>query len=64
MSRRDYEEGYEEARRDMRERELGTSGGDKGFTVAVIVKYVAIVVVVLIIAYVVLQIVNSLSGIF
>lgn len=36
MSRRDYEEGYEEARRDMRERELGPSGGgDKGFTVSI-----------------------------
>ncbi|CAN5153912.1 hypothetical protein BH24ACT19_BH24ACT19_19730 [soil metagenome] len=65
MSRRDYEEGYEEARREMKERELGSSGGgDKGFTIAVIVKYVAIVVVVLIIAYVVLQIVNGLSGVF
>ena len=61
MSRRDYDEGREDARREMEERELGSSrgGANSGFTVAVIVKYVAIVVIVIIIAYVVLRILEG-----
>ena len=63
MSRRDYDEGYEEARREMQERELGSSGrGSSGFTVAVIVKYIAIIVVVVIIAYVVLRVLEGVQS--
>ncbi len=64
MSRRDYDEGREDARREMQERELGASrgGGDKAFTAAVIVKYIAVIVVVLIIAYVVLRILNTVGS--
>ena len=64
MSKRDYDEGREDARREMQERELGsTSGsGNSGFVVATIVKYVAIVVVVIIIAYVLLRIVNTVGS--
>ncbi len=52
MSRRDYEE----------ERGLGSShGGSTGFTVAVIVKYLALIFVVVIIAYVVLQILEVIQ---
>jgi hypothetical protein len=38
MSRRDYEEGYEDARREMREREFDSSrrGDDSSFTAAVL----------------------------
>jgi hypothetical protein len=55
--RRDYEEGYEDARRDMMERETGSrrGGGDGAFTAAVFI-------VVLIIAYVVLRIVGALQA--
>ena len=64
--RRDnYEEGYEDARREMEERELGSSrrgGGD--FTAAVFIKYLAIVIVVVIVAYVVLQILGVIQGAF
>ena len=63
--RRDYEEGYEDARRDMTERETGSRrGGDGAFTAAVFIKYAAIVIVVLIIAYVVLRIVGVIRGAF
>jgi hypothetical protein len=60
--RRDYDEGYEDARRDMAERETGSRrGGDGAFTAAVFIKYAAIVVVVIIIAYVVLRILRVLQ---
>jgi len=66
MGRRsdDYEEGYEDARREMQERELGSSrrGGD--FTAAVLIKYLAIIVVVIIVAYVVLQILGVIQNAF
>ncbi len=64
MIRRDYDEGYEDARREMEERELRPSrpsGGD--FTAAFFIKYLAIVVIVVIIAYVVLQILSTMRGI-
>jgi hypothetical protein len=66
MSRRDYDEGYEEARREMQEREFGSSRGDSGgaFTAAVFIKYLAIVVVVIIVAYVVLQILQTVQTAF
>ncbi len=63
--RRDYEEGYEDARREMEEREVGSprrSGGE--FTAAVFIKYLAIVIVVIIVAYVVLDVVNVIEGFF
>ncbi len=65
VSRRDYDEEREDARREMQERELGsTSGsGNSGFTVAVIVKYVAIVIVVVIIAYVVLGVLEGVQSV-
>lgn len=64
MSKRDYEEGYEDARREMQEREFGSPrrGGD--FTAAVLIKYLAIIVVVIIVAYVVLQILGVIQGAF
>jgi hypothetical protein len=64
--RRDYEEGYEDARRDVMDRETGSrrGGGDGAFTAAVFIKYAAIVIVVLIIAYVVLRIVGALQAAF
>ena len=64
--KRDYDEGYEDARRDMMERETGSrrGGGDGAFTAAVFIKYAAIVIVVLIIAYVVLRIVGVIQGAF
>ncbi len=66
MSRRDYDEGYEEARREMQEREFGSrgGGGSSSFTAAVFIKYLAIVIVVLIVAYVVLQILRTVQGAF
>ena len=61
--RRDYDEGYEDARKDMMDRETGSrhGGGDGAFTAAVFIKYAAIVIVVLIIAYVVLRILRVLQ---
>jgi hypothetical protein len=60
--KRDYDEGYEDARRDMAERETGSRrGGDGAFTAAVFIKYAAIVIVVIIIAYVVLRILRVLQ---
>jgi hypothetical protein len=60
--RRDYDEGYEDARRDMAERETGSRrGGDGAFTAAVFIKYAAIIIVVIIIAYVVLRILRVLQ---
>jgi hypothetical protein len=60
--RRDYDEGYEDARRDMAERETGSRrGGDGAFTAAVFIKYAAIVIVVIIIAYVVIRILRVLQ---
>jgi len=48
------------------ERETGSrrGGGDGAFTAAVFIKYAAIVIVVLIIAYVVLRIVGALQASF
>ena len=61
--RRDYDEGYEDARRDMVERETGSRrGGDGAFTAAVFIKYAAIVIVVIIIAYVVLRILRAIQA--
>ncbi len=61
--RRDYDEGYEDARREMMERETGSRrGGDGAFTAAVFIKYAAIVIVVLIIAYVVLRILGAIQS--
>ncbi len=61
--RRDYDEGYEEARREMMDRETGSRrGGDGAFTAAVFIKYAAIVIVVLVIAYLVLRIVGAIQG--
>jgi hypothetical protein len=63
--RRYYDEGYEDARRDMMDRETGSRrGGDGAFTAAVFIKYAAIVIVVLVIAYVVLRIVGAIQGAF
>ena len=59
--RRDYDEGYEDARRETMERETGTRGGD-GATAAVFIKYAAIVIVVLVIAYVVLRILRAIQA--
>jgi hypothetical protein len=61
MSRRDYDEGYEDARREMEERELGSSrrcGGD--FTTAMLIKYLAIITI----TYLVLQILGVVQGAF
>jgi hypothetical protein len=61
--RRDYDEGYEDARRDMVEGETGSRrGGDGAFTAAVFIKYAAIVIVVIIIAYVVLRILRAIQA--
>ena len=61
--RRDYDEGYEDARRDMAERETGSRrSGDGALTAAVFIKYAAIVIVVIIIAYVVLRILRVLQA--
>jgi hypothetical protein len=49
--RRDYDEGYEEARRDMMDRETGSHRGGNGAFTAVFIEYAAIVIVVLVIAY-------------
>ena len=60
--RDEYEEGYEDARREMRERELGSQRNDTSFTAAMFIKYAAIIIVVLIIAYVVLQVLWAIQG--
>jgi hypothetical protein len=61
--RRDYDEGYEDARREMAERETGSRrSGDGAFTAAVFIKYAAIVIVVLIIAYVVLRVLRAIQA--
>jgi hypothetical protein len=63
--RREYDEGYEDARREMMDRETSSRrGSDGAFTAAVFIKYAAIVIVVLIIAYVVLRIVGVIQGAF
>ncbi len=63
MSKRDYDEGYEDARKEMQEREFGSrGGGGSSFTAAVLIKYLAIVIVVIIVAYVILRILNSITG--
>jgi hypothetical protein len=63
--RRDYDEGYEDARREMMERETGPRRGSEGAcSAAVFIKYAAIVIVVLVIAYVVLRIVGAIRGAF
>ena len=63
--RRDYDEGYEDARKDMMDRETGSRrSSDGAFTAAVFIKYAAIVIVVLVIAYVVLRIVGAIQGAF
>ncbi len=63
MSRRDYEEGREDARQELRE-PGGPSrgGGDKAFTAAIIVKYIAVIVIVIIVAYVVLRVLNTVQS--
>ena len=61
--RRDYDEGYEDARRDLMDREPGSRSGGGAFTAAVFIKYAAIVIVVLIVAYVVLRIVGAIQGV-
>ena len=62
MSSRYYDEGYEDARREMEEREeLGSSrrgGGD--FTAAMLIKYLAIITV----AYLLLQILGVIQDAF
>src|SRR5215212_2066867 len=61
--RRDYEESYEDARRDMMEHETGSRrSGDGAFTAVVFIKYAAIVIVVLVIAYVVLRILRAIQA--
>jgi hypothetical protein len=61
--RRDYEEGYEDARRDALERETDSRrGGGGALTAAVFIKYAAIVIVVIIIAYVVLRILRAVQA--
>jgi len=61
--RRDYDEGYEDARRDMMDRETGSpSSGGGAFTAAVFIKYAAIVIVVIIVAYVVLRILRAIQA--
>ena len=63
--KRDYDEGYEDARREMMERETGARrGSDGAFTAAVFIKYAAIVKVVLVIAYMALRIVSAIQGTF
>lgn len=59
--RRDYDEGYEDARREMVERETRSSGGG-AFTAAMFIKYAAIIIVALIVAYVVLRILGVVAG--
>lgn len=61
MPRREYDEGYEDARREMQEREFGSSRGNSSFTAAVFIKYLSLVVIV-IIAYVVLQVLGSIQS--
>ena len=58
MSRRDYDEGYEDARREMQERERGSSRGGGDFSIAILIKYLAIIIV----AYVVLQILGAIRA--
>ncbi len=60
--RRDYDEGYEDARREMTDRETSSRRGGGAFTAAVFIKYAAIVIVVLVVAYVVLRIVGAIQG--
>ncbi len=61
--RRDYDEGYEDARREMTDRETSSRrGGGGAFTAAVFIKNAAIVIVVLVIAYVILRIVGAIQG--
>ncbi len=60
--RDEYEEGYEDARREMRDRELGSRNDGTSFTAAMFIKYAAIIIVVLIVAYVVLRILNVIQG--
>jgi len=50
--------------RQVKHRETGSPrrGSDGAFTVAVFIKYAAIVIVVLVIAYVVLRIVGAVQG--
>ena len=63
--RRDYDEGYKGAPGTLMDREGGSRrGGDGAFTAAVFIKYAAIVIVVLVIAYVVLRIVGAIQGAF
>lgn len=61
MPRRDYDEGYEDARKEMQEREFGSSRGGSSFTAAVFIKYLSLVVIVIIIAYVVLQVLGGIQ---
>lgn len=63
MPRREYDEGYEDARKEMQEREFGSSRGrgDNSFTAAIFIKYLALVIIVIIIAYVVLQVLGGIQ---
>ena len=61
--RRDYDEGYEDARREMMDREAGPRrSGDGAFTAAVFIKYAAIVILVIIVAYVILRILGVIQS--
>lgn len=63
--KRDYDEGYEDARREMEEREFGgRRDSGNAFTAAVFIKYLAIIIVVVIVAYVVLQVLGAIRGAF
>ncbi len=62
MSKRDYDEGREDARQELREPGPSRGGGDKAFTAAVIAKYIAIIVIVIIVAYVVLRVLNTVQS--
>lgn len=65
MARRDYDEGYEDARREVQQREFDSPrrGSNGAFTAAVFIKYLALVIIVIIIAYVVLQVVRGLQDV-
>jgi len=62
--RRDYYEGYEDARRAMMDRETGSRRGRDGTFTAVFIEYAAVVIIVLVIAYVVFRIVGAIQGAF
>ena len=60
--RRDYDEGYEDARREMTERETSSRrSGDGAVPAALFIKYAPIVIVVHISAHVVLRILRVIQ---